>query len=166
MSRSCPHWPAWDRYVSMTKSSPRAVTHRRTRFPGKSLFLNFLLAWLISAQQVVLLSTAPTVLLFYQGKVYQREAAFFTYIPTHKFFHAWALIDADFKAQEVILNPRHNIWPIQASSPQPTRWQGWGKQFKAALLGMPLWNMEELKEGYVIAASCNLSTVSFGRCSR
>ena len=127
-----------------------------------------MLARLISAKQVVLVSLGFSVLLFYQGKAYKRQRPWFSCIPTHKlvpFFYAWALIDADYKGQEPSIDPDHEIWPIQASSPQPNLWKRWSKQRKATVVGMPLWNMEELKEGCVLATSCHLSTVSFGGCS-
>lgn len=41
--------------VSVIRPPPRATTHQRTRSPGKTAFLNFMLARLISAGQVVLL---------------------------------------------------------------------------------------------------------------
>ena len=138
----------------MTKSSPHMAAHRRTRFPGKTFFLDFILARLISAKQVVLMYTKSATLLFYQEKVYKQEPAFFSCLPRHKldrFFHVWALINADSDTQPSI-KPSHNIWPVQASSPKPTRWKGWSKQRAAIVLGMPLWNVEELKEGYVSAA--------------
>ena len=127
-----------------------------------------MLARLISAKQVVLIYTGSKVLLFYQGKVYRQRPADFSFVPRHKldpFFLAWALIDADSEGQEPSIDSDHYIWPIQASPPQLIRWKAWSKQRSATLLGMPLWNMEELKEGYVLAASCHLLTVSFGRCS-
>jgi hypothetical protein len=49
----------------------------------------------------------------------------------------------------IFLNTGGYIWLIQASSPKPVQWRVWAKQRKAALLGMPLWNMGELMEGYV-----------------
>lgn len=42
-----------------------------------------------------------------------------------------------------------NIWPLQASSPEPDRWRDWAKQFKAAVIGMPQWTEEELLAMYV-----------------
>ena len=152
----------------MTTSSPRVAAHRRTRFPGKTCFLDFMLARLISAKQVVLVYSASRVLLFYQGTVYMRGQASFLYIPTHKrdkSFCAWALVDADSSSQGPTIEVHHRIWPLQASSPQPTRWKGWSKQFQAAMLGMPLWNEKELMEGYVLTAFRHLSTLSFGRRS-
>ena len=152
----------------MTTSSPRVAAHRRTRFPGKTCFLDFMLARLISAKQVVLVSTGSKVLLFYQGTVYKREPPFFSCGPTHKLdksFCAWALIDADSKAQGPLISASDYIWPIQASSPQPTQWKQWGKQLNAAVLGMPVWNMEDLKERYVLTAFWHLSTLSFRRRS-
>ena len=112
-----------------------------------------MLARLISAEQVVLLYTTSEVLLFYQEMVYMREWPSFSCVPMHQLdplFYAWALVDADSTAQGPPINSDHAIWPIQASSPQPIRWKAWSKQRSAVVLGMPLWNMEELKQGYVL----------------
>ena len=127
----------------MIKPSSCGTAYRRTRFPGKTFFLDFMLARLISAKQVVLIYTGSKVLLFYQGNVYRQRPADFSFVPRHKldpFFLAWALIDADSEGQEPSIEPGHYIWPIQASSPQPNRWKNWAKQRSATLLGMPLWN--------------------------
>jgi len=44
-----------------------------------------------------------------------------------------------------------NLWPIQASFPDPVRWKAWRKQLRGALYGMPLWNTEDLVKGYVFS---------------
>ena len=46
---------------------PRAATHQRICSPGKTTFLKFLLVWLISAHQVVLLCDNLSTYLFYQA---------------------------------------------------------------------------------------------------
>ena len=52
---------------------------------------------------------------------------------------------------ELPLSTLYNIWPIQASSLEPRRYRIWKKHNKALLLGMPLWNADELFEGYVLS---------------
>ena len=56
--------------VSMTRSPLRATTHRCTRSPGKTTFLNFMLARLLSLHQVVFPCDNLIVYLFYCGKMY------------------------------------------------------------------------------------------------
>ena len=117
------------------------------------MFLNFMLARLILAGQSILLSTQSRLYLFHEGEVHRRAAVDFAYIPTHKLdeqFTMWTLIDSG-----TTQPPIENwclIWPIQVSSPDPIRWKIWRKQRSAALLGMPLWNIVELEEGYVSVA--------------
>jgi len=119
------------------------------------MFLKFMLARLISDRQVVLLCDINTVLLFYHGKVYSRPTQRgFGDLPEHQeapYCPIWALIDMDCLEEGPPITGSDNIWPIQASSPNPIRWKSWRKQTGAALLGMPLWKMNELMEGYVFS---------------
>ena len=133
----------------MTRSTPQMITHWHICSPGKTIFLRFMLARLISAHQVVLVYAASNSYLFYRGQVYSRSTSCFQDLPTRpQRCHIWALIDLDDQAQEPAIHTSFNIWPILAASPNPVRWKSWGKQYGAAVLGMPLWNMEELMEGY------------------
>ena len=143
--------------MSLTNSSSCVTTHRHIHCLGKSFFLNFVLAWLLSANQVVLLSVQTTLYLFYNGKTYARNPISFSRLPRHKRdteWPIWTLIDA-YGDHGPPINSQHNIWPIQVSSPHPTRWKMWRKQLDAAVLGMPLWDTEELMQGYV-TAFCHL----------
>ena len=136
---------------------PYASIHQCIRSPGKTTFLSFLLARLISLKQVVLLRSSDSGLLFYHGQVYSRPAAnSFTDLPIGHmnlpedwYFPIWTLLDVDGSQAAPFITRGMNVWPIQASSPQPNRYASWRKQTGAALLGMPLWNMRELMEGYV-----------------
>jgi len=114
-----------------------------------------MLARLISLHQVVLLCTSDDVHLFYCGQVYFRPTVSgFRGLPRHEWIEycpIWALFDVDFKDHGPPIAAESNIWPIQASSPNPIRWKAWSKQTGAALLGMPLWNMDELMGGYVFS---------------
>ena len=128
------------------------TTHRRIYFPGKSNFLTFLLVWLISSRQVVLLYTNSTVRLFYDGQVYSQSK--FENLPQNQhteYFPIWTLIDADFLKQEHPLGRGQNVWPIQASCSNPDRFDAWHKQFGAAVFGMDVWDMPELMAGYVFS---------------
>jgi len=114
-----------------------------------------MLARLISDRQVVLLCDTSAVFLFFHGKVYSRPTQCgFRDLPKRKgapYCPIWALIDVDFLNEGPPITDSNNIWPILASSPNPIRWKSWRKQTGAVLLGMPLWEMDELMEGYVFS---------------
>ena len=135
----------------MTRSPPRKTTHRHIRSPGKATFLNFMLARLLAACQVVVMCDNSDVYLFYCGQVYSRPAkSGFWNLPTRKgawYCPIWALIDVDYQSQEPPIPSEPSIWPIQASSQNPARWKSWSKQNGAPMLGMPLWSEEELMSG-------------------
>jgi hypothetical protein len=111
------------------------------------------LARLVSARQVVLSCDNFEIRLFYQGRVYSRSAMYgFGDLPEHQktwYCPIWALIDMDFCHHGPPITGRSNVWPIQASPTDPILWKAWHKQYKAALWGMPLWDMKELMEGCV-----------------
>ena len=119
---------------------------------------------LISARQVVLLCNGRTTYLFYCGNVYSRPTdSGFENLPGHPDVHPiWALINLDFKDQGPPIEEGVNVWPIQASSPNPVRWNLWLQRTQGALLGFPKWSVKELAEGYVLNLS-PLSTVCPGR---
>ncbi len=82
------------------RSLPCATTHQHIS-PGKTTFLKFMLMWLVSAHQVVLLCDSTDIHLFYHGQVYfwLMESGF-RYLPGHKgtlYYPIWALIDVDFQ---------------------------------------------------------------------
>jgi len=132
-------------------STPRLMSHRPIRSPGKSNFLKFMLAWLLSDGQVVLLCDNDRTYLFYRGRVYNRRTEVgFIDLPVHRAApnrSVWAPIDVNYLDGGPPIRSDPIAWPIQASSPIPIRWRSWHKQFNAALWGMPLWNLEELIEG-------------------
>jgi len=146
-----------------------ATTHRRIGSPGKTTFPNFMLARLISARQVVLPRKPTQVHLFYYGQVYSRPTVLgLEGLPENAqtpHFPIWALVDADLRKGEPPIIDTSNVWPIQASSPNPARWDSWSEQYRAAELGMPLWNMEELMEGYVFSLF-SLSAIDPGHVVR
>ena len=134
----------------MIRSTLRATTHLHTCSPGKTTFVKFMLAKLISAGQVVLFYHPPKVYLFYHGRVYPRLAAYgFEVLPEHRtaYYPIWALIDGDCpKGRGPAMSSNPFAWPVQATSPDPSRWESWSRKNGATLLGMPLWNVEELVE--------------------
>lgn len=140
--------------MSMTRSLRRMRTHQHICPSGKTTYQKFMLARLIATRQVVLLCNNSSAHLFYCGQVYRRpmDVTVFERLPTHKnieYCPILALIDVDYNNRGPPITDSSNIWPIQTSSPNPVRWKAWSKQNKAAMLGMPLWSIDELAEGYV-----------------
>ena len=137
------------------QTASHATTDRRICSPGKSTFLFFMLTRLFSARQVVLLCNSTYAYLFYRGNVYRRPAMYGFWDlpenPNRQYCPIPALIDVDYKNQGPSIERDANVWPIQASSPNPDRWKEWVKQNKASKLGMPLWTTEELMRGYVFS---------------
>lgn len=43
------------------------------------------------------------------------------------------------------------LWQIQASLPNPVQWVSWSYRTGEPLLGMPLWHIEELTQGFVLS---------------
>ena len=125
----------------MIGSPLRAPTHRRICSPGKTTFPKFMLVWLLSARQVVLLCDSSVVFLFYRCQVYSRSLkSGFDDLPTRlgtSYCPVWALIDTDDNDRGPPFTSHSNIWPIQTSSPNSVRWKSWSKQNRAATLGMP-----------------------------
>ena len=136
----------------MTRSPLHTMTYWSIRSPGKTTFLMFMLARLISAHQVVLLCDNSELHLFYRGQVYYQSTESYITLPQSP-YPIWSLIDVDFqdRGPPCDITGNLDVWPIQTSSPKPVRWQCWSKQIDAAILGMPLWTMEELIEGYVFS---------------
>jgi len=128
-----------------------------------------MLARLISARQVVILCTTSTAYLFYHGKVYSRRTLHgFEDLPRRRgglYCPIWMLVDVDGHDHGPPIGAGENIWPIQASSPNPIRWKSWRKQYDATLLGMPLWKMDELVEGYVFSVF-SLSVINSSHATR
>jgi hypothetical protein len=116
-----------------------------------------MLARLVSARQVVVLCDNFELHLLYQGQAYSRPTTSgVKFLPKHSktpYCPIWALIDVDFKGEGAPIVANSNVWPIQASSPNPVRWKFWAKQFSPALWGVSLWDMEELNQGCVFGFS-------------
>ena len=118
------------------------------------MYLKFMLVRLIATRQVVLLCDNSNAYLFYSGQVYRHPMgnSVFWNLPTHKnipYCPILTLIDVDYDNMGPPMSSSSNIWPIQASSPNRIQWRSWAKQNKAIVLGMPLWSIDELTEGYV-----------------
>lgn len=115
-----------------------------------------MLVRLLSTGQVVLLSDAIAVHLFYRGEVYFRPATSdrFLDLPAFKrnqYYPIWGLINSDLDWQGPPLSEHCNVWPVQATSPIPVRFSAWRKQQAPTMLGMPLWDIKELIEAYVFS---------------
>lgn len=123
----------------------------------------YMLVRLISAHQNVLLCSSDIVWFFYGDEVYIRQpiGLSFHHLPQRKkgvYFPTLALIDLDSQKIPPTISTIFNMWPIQASSPRPERYESWSKQAKAALVGLPRWETPELKKG------CVFRSPHFGHC--
>ena len=124
-------------------------THHRTYPAGKTTFLNFMFARLVSVQRVIVLYNGSGIYIFYRGSVYRRNPqSRLEYLPLHKTgkdWRIWTLIDMDSLTGEPRLLKIERVWPIQAAYPNPVRFKNWVKYFDPAILGMPRWSEELLK---------------------
>lgn len=132
---------------------------------GTTTFLKFVLAWLLSAHQVVLLCGDSETHVFYRGTMYlrQMEPLGFGNLPLHKlgvYCPVWTLIDVEYWDRGPPFLGSAIVWPVQTGSPVLIRFKLWSKQVDAALLGVPLWSLKELVEGYVFFTRSMLSMVS------
>ena len=113
----------------------------------------FMLVQLISAHQVVLFCGSTKVFLFYCGQVYSRSTTFgLDDLPKRRgmyYYPIWALVDVEYQNQGPPISGMSNIWPIQATSPNPARWNAWRKQNGASVLGMPRWNTKDLIKRFI-----------------
>lgn len=111
-----------------------------------------MLARLLSTKQVVLFSSSSLLYLFFDGRVYLSTTGHFLNLPKHREkYDLWALVDLDIQSSGPSVPVGSHIWTMQVSPPDPSRYKDWRKQANAALWGMPLWSMEELLAGYVLA---------------
>lgn len=121
------------------------------------MFENFLLARLLSERQAVLYCfwSQSEAYLFHHNQVYRRLGPIqhcFNYLPesTTGTHILWTLMNAeDGTSGPLPINPRHRIWPIQLSSPNPVQYKVWCKHFNAAQWVTRIWTEEELWAGYV-----------------
>ena len=99
----------------------------------------FMLVQLISAHQVVLLSDIRKGYLFYRSQVYSRLAeAGYENLPENQqtsYSPVWVLINMNSIERGPLIERGLNIWPIQASSPNPIPSRAWSKQLDAAFSG-------------------------------
>ena len=146
-NRSGAHRAAWNWCVSTTGSLPHATAHRCTCSTGKNTFLNFVLARLVLADQVVFTCSKHHLYIFYHGKVYFRPAeTSLMDLPIHpkgRLWPTWTLVDSDSSEKKPPFGFT-NIWPIQTSSPNPSRWEYLKNCYGAYVLGMPLWNVRNI----------------------
>ena len=135
--------------VSLNHQISTLCSHSPAHPLGKSTFLKFLLARLVSARQVVLFGDKTEFHLFYRGEVYKkaRIGDLPKLFRNMCFQPAWALIDGDCMT-EVPFTMSDRIWPILATYPQPIGRGSWCRQLSAPIWGMPKWNFEELMAWY------------------
>ncbi|KAI0764791.1 hypothetical protein C8Q74DRAFT_1284000, partial [Fomes fomentarius] len=118
---------------------------------GKTMFLKYMLARLLSEKQVVVFYTPQRIYLFYQNYVYHRpetsEAIIDLPYHTQSTFSLWMLVDMDPEVREPHVDDVPSVWPVLASPPNSRRWKCWAKQMDGVLWGLDLWTKEELMYG-------------------
>jgi hypothetical protein len=167
--RSGAHWAAWRRYVFTTRSSPRTTAHQPIRSPGKTIFLNFILARLISARQVVLVYDGTRLRLFLPGQsILSSGGVRFRYSSSRSKHTILSHMDVDRRRQP---EPRAT-YPNGIKSladpdvlPGPPSMEVVAEAVQRCSVGVPLWDMEELMEGYVFSL-LSLSAIDPGHVVR
>ncbi|GJJ07082.1 hypothetical protein Clacol_001281 [Clathrus columnatus] len=121
---------------------------------GKTYFLWYALIRFIKQGQPVALFTGDTLFLFYGNHVRSPKKTTPIYFPipkeaTDTTEHKpilFVLIDHDTSTSEPTpdLVYGEDIFPIQASPPNPQQFRRWAKRRNAGIWGLPLWNEAEL----------------------
>ncbi|KAE9408915.1 hypothetical protein BT96DRAFT_1013074 [Gymnopus androsaceus JB14] len=122
---------------------------------GKSVFICYLLVKLlalpVTERAPILFYYNMTVLLFYDGKVYQPKSSPFLFqrLPEPRSINPiWACIDMGPRLEEPSGVEDAPVFAVQAASPNPVQFQGWRKLSSAANWGLPPWTTEQLIAGW------------------
>jgi len=96
--------------------------------------------------------------LFYHGKVYTTvSASLYTTQTEYRLpqpksqtseVFIWSLFHITKKEEPSRVLITHPCLPVQAASPDSTRFKVWYKQFQPMLVGLPLWTRDELAKGF------------------
>lgn len=120
--------------------------------PGKSTWLYFLLVYLLARGDDILFYIPGRFLLFRGDQVH--KSSHITVVPKSTAStpgsQTWCLIDPDgpLETPPRVLFEGGRLFPIQACSPNREKIQGWFKQRRPIVYGMPLWNRQDLLAGY------------------
>lgn len=71
-------------------------------------------------------------------------------LDSQRFPGAWALVDSNVgltHPREELVSTISNLFVVQSTSPQPSRWKEWSKQLGAVLAVMKAWSWMELYIG-------------------
>ncbi|KAL5482842.1 hypothetical protein ACEPAI_9437 [Sanghuangporus weigelae] len=126
---------------------------------GKTTWLWFMLIYLLTLKKNVALHTGGDTHLFYHDHVYIASSGTkVTWPPsTAVRDRIWCLIDSDEHVGPppiyLTWKDEERIFPVHAASPNPARYYEWFKQRGGVIIGMPLWNEEEIIEGFQLHQS-------------
>ena len=114
---------------------------------GKTTWLYFMFICLVTRREFVAFYDGGTTGLFHQDHVYKAQVG--AEFPQNQM--TWCLIDCDYRNDipVYIVHSQSAVYPVQASSPNPTRYKSWIKQRSAEILGMQLWSEDDIFEGCV-----------------
>ena len=115
---------------------------------GKTTWLYFMFIYLVTRGEPVAFYKRGTTRVFHQGHVYKTQVE--REFPRGQ--EPWCLIDCDHRNNippEYIIDSQSVVYPVQASSPNPTRYKSWIKERSAEILGMQLWSEDDIFEGCV-----------------
>ena len=111
-------------------------------FEGKTLFLYYLLIWLLEWKQVVL---------FYHDQVYYRVRGIDVLLPqpisNSSNVFIWSLFDIRKPNEPEMFFVTYPCLPVQTASPNPIRYKIWNKEQMPLRTGLPLWTRDELAQG-------------------
>ena len=113
---------------------------------GKTTWLYFMFIYLVTRGEPVAFYKRGTTRVFHQGNVYKTQVE--REFPRGQ--APWCLIDSDLRNNtppEYIIDSQSVVYPVQASSPNPTRYKSWVKQRSAKILGMRLWSEDDILKG-------------------
>ncbi|KAL5480206.1 hypothetical protein ACEPAI_1476 [Sanghuangporus weigelae] len=126
---------------------------------GKTTWLWFMLIYLLTLKKNVALHTKGRTYLFYHDRVYIASSGpDVTWPPsTAVRDRIWCLIDSDERVgpppSYLTSKDEGRIFPVHAAPPNPARYYKWFKQRGGVVIGMPLWNEEEIIEGFQLHQS-------------
>ena len=104
-----------------------------------------MLICLIMRRELIAFYDGETTRLFHQNHVYKAQVG--AEFPQNQM--TWCLIDCDYRNDipVYIVHSQSAVYPVQASSPNLTRYKSWIKQWSAEILGMQLWSEDDIFEG-------------------
>ena len=132
---------------------PSLLSRVSNDFLGKTVLLVYLLVYFLQHGQVVLYSPHATLsILFYHDGVYMAAPGYaHNFLPKPKpgsRAFIWSLFEAEVGESMAFAHRSGVLFPIQAPSPNP-KYYSWRNYRRPPITALPLWDREELKQGYV-----------------